>query len=360
VQKKPTPPGNIFTKSTRNHGTPRSISEIQNRQCSTRNCPQMIIVDSPYSNGGSSHNKENVPPHSIGVPAYCDRAEGSGLSTKMTSLNISYEVPNRVSLKMNSSLSLSTDCIIGRRDQENLMNCLSPSRLSNDKTWLQVEAENIRRNTRLSPYKSKLEILKNTSQPELNCLCPTTVAKLVQGQFKELYELIVIIDCRFEYEYLGGHIKGALNFPKEDDIDKYFIKNNQYHKYGEKLCLVFHCEYSSHRGPKSYKRVRSSDRKLNEPNYPDLFYPEMYLLEGGYKQFYKDYPELCEPQGYVEMKDPCFIPEMRLGLQNRGRTKSQRRFFSQSCTNIFDELRNNKDNDEEIDTRRILKTQQLK
>jgi len=79
----------------------------------------------------------------------------------------------------------------------------------------------------------------------------------------------------------------------------------------------------------------------------------MYLLEGGYKQFYKDYPQLCEPQGYVEMKDPCFIPQMRLGMVSRGRSKSQRRFFTQSCSNISLELENNPDdhlyseNDEE-------------
>jgi len=106
----------------------------------------------------------------------------------------------------------------------------------------------------------------------------------------------------------------------------------------KKICLIFHCEFSSHRGPKSYKRVRCSDRKINENNYPDLFYPEMYLLEGGYRQFFKEFPNLCEPQGYVEMKDPLYIPEMRVGLQNRGCTKSQRRFFSQACSNLNMEL----------------------
>jgi rhodanese-related sulfurtransferase len=322
---------------TRTNNTPRSISEMnlfeQQQSIQINNsrpvATPIISVDSPYSN-----NKENMP--------ICkeDNSIGLGLSTKMSNLNIG--VPKLTLGRNVNPLSLSTDCILGRLDDP-LFNS-PPSRFS-DKGRLQAEAENIRRNTRISPRKSKLETLTKTSQPELNCLCSETVAKLVLGEYKDLYERIIIIDCRFEYEYLGGHIKGAINFPKEEDVDKYFIKDNDYHKFGEKLCLVFHCEFSSHRGPKSYKRIRSNDRKINESFYPDLYYPEMYLLEGGYKQFFKDFPELCEPRGYVEMKDPLYVPEMRLGMQSRGRSKSQRRFFSQSCSSITLELDKSKPQD---------------
>jgi len=274
----------------------------------------------------------------------------TGLNNKMTSINIGFEFPKLTSVKVQfNPLSLSTDCILGRR--EDSWHCLTPSRFANDKTRLQVEAENIRKITRLSPVKSKLEVLTKTSQPELNCLCTEMVAKLVTGEYNHLYDRIIVVDCRFEYEYRGGHIKGALNFPNEDDVDRYFIKDNTYQLAGDNLCIVFHCEFSSHRGPKSYKRVRANDRKINEPNYPDLFYPEMYLLEGGYKQFYKDFPELCEPQGYVEMKDPSYIPQMKLGMQGRGRSKSQRRFWSQSCNNISLELENNPDNDSDDESK---------
>jgi hypothetical protein len=303
------------------------------------------------SEEGNNHLFYNYPNPPVRV---------TGLNSKMTGLSIGLlEPPSKLLTQSKnnyfSPLSLSTDCIFGRKIEDAWpYGCSTPSRFS-DKARLQVEAENIRRNTRLSPVKSKLEILTKTSQPELNCLCSDTVAKLVSGYFDDVYESIIIVDCRFEYEYQGGHIKGALNFPKEDDVDRYFIKDNTYHEYGDKLCIVFHCEFSSHRGPKSYKRVRASDRRLNEPNYPDLYYPEMYLLEGGYKQFFKDYPELCDPHGYVEMKDPSYIPQMRLGMQGRGRSKSQRRFFSQSCTNITLELENQDTEDEEDE--KIVKSQ---
>jgi len=208
--------------------------------------------------------------------------------------------------------------------------------LSSEKTRLLAEANLIRTKTKISPRSTNLEILTKTSQPELNCISPQTVVSLVSGCYDSMYDKILIIDCRFEYEFKGGHIKGAINLPREEDPELFLIKETQYHSLVEKLCLVFHCEFSSHRGPKAYKKIRSLDRKQNE--YPNLFYPEMYLLEGGYKQFWEEYPDMCEPCGYVEMKDPTFVPEMRLGMASRGRSKSQRRFFSQSCSNIFDEL----------------------
>jgi len=197
------------------------------------------------------------------------------------------------------------------------------------------EAEKIGRS--VSPKKSKLGVLSNTSQPELNCICSETVALLVTGAYSHFYDKVLIIDCRFEYEFNGGHIVGAVNFPREEDLAKFLIDEVHHQGYGENICLVFHCEFSSHRGPRAYKKIRSLDRKKNEHCYPKLFYPEMYLLEGGYKQFWNTNPDLCEPRGYVEMKDLSFLPEMRLGMRNRT-SKSQHRVFSRSCSNIFREL----------------------
>ena len=51
--------------------------------------------------------------------------------------------------------------------------------------------------------------------------------------------------------------------------------------------LIFHCEFSSERGPKMYRFLREQDRELNKAHYPKLNYPEMYVLEGGYKAFYE-------------------------------------------------------------------------
>jgi M-phase inducer tyrosine phosphatase len=68
---------------------------------------------------------------------------------------------------------------------------------------------------------------------------------VLNGKYNDRYENIVIIDCRFEYEYEGGHINGAVNYnDKEFLAAKLFqedIKPN--------TILVFHCEYSAHRAP---------------------------------------------------------------------------------------------------------------
>lgn len=47
--------------------------------------------------------------------------------------------------------------------------------------------------------------------------------------------------------------------------------------------------------------LRNRDRSLHQENYPALYYPEMYLLEGGYKEFCHWHLDLCEPRDYKPM-----------------------------------------------------------
>lgn len=107
-----------------------------------------------------------------------------------------------------------------------------------------------------------------------------------------------VIDARFKYEYDGGHIGNALNINNEIDILKR-VK-------GSKI-IVFYCEFSSVRGPGLAKRLRNRDRLENE--YPKLNYPEIYVLEGGYKNFYKSFPQYCTPVNYIQMHDKRFRKE---------------------------------------------------
>lgn len=65
--------------------------------------------------------------------------------------------------------------------------------------------------------------------------------------------------------------------------------------------------------------LRNADRKKNSLKYPELDYPEIYLLHGGYSNFYKNYKELCEPRNYVPMNDPKYSTELRA---LRARSKS--------------------------------------
>ena len=49
------------------------------------------------------------------------------------------------------------------------------------------------------------------------------------------------------------------------------------------------------------RHIRNLDRHLHRETYPELYYPQVYLLEGGYKQFFHEQPDYCEPRSYTPM-----------------------------------------------------------
>lgn len=55
--------------------------------------------------------------------------------------------------------------------------------------------------------------------------------------------------------------------------------------------------------------LRNEDRGQND--YPKLHYPEVYLLHGGYKEFFETNSELCEPREYRQMIDAQFTDEYK-------------------------------------------------
>ncbi|XP_006121695.2 M-phase inducer phosphatase 3 isoform X2 [Pelodiscus sinensis] len=146
-------------------------------------------------------------------------------------------------------------------------------------------------------------------QQDLRYITPEIVAALLFGQFQSLIETFYIVDCRYPYEYLGGHIKGALNFHRQEDVFQFFLKKPLLPAVPQKrIILVFHCEFSSERGPKMCRYLREEDRAMNE--YPALHYPELYVLKGGYKEFFPEYMELCEPQDYCPMHHQDYKAEL--------------------------------------------------
>ena len=63
--------------------------------------------------------------------------------------------------------------------------------------------------------------------------------------------------------------------------------------------IVFYCEFSQKRSPEIFRYLRETDR--NKSNYPQLMYPNIYILGLGYKNFYELFPELCDG-AYTPMK----------------------------------------------------------
>ncbi|KAL2810837.1 hypothetical protein BJX63DRAFT_303075 [Aspergillus granulosus] len=137
-----------------------------------------------------------------------------------------------------------------------------------------------------------------------------TLVDLKDGKFNDMFDNIMIIDCRFEYEYDGGHIVGAFNYNDKECLAAELFANPK-----SRTALVFHCEYSVHRAPLMAKFIRHRDRAYNVDQYPQLSYPDMYILEGGYSAFYAEHRAHCFPQNYVEMsaKEHEFACERGLG-----------------------------------------------
>jgi len=66
--------------------------------------------------------------------------------------------------------------------------------------------------------------------------------------------------------------------------------------------IIFHCEFSQKRGPRALRMLREIDRQLNYNDFPNLYYPEVYILEGGYSNFFRTFPEYCLDT-YIKMVD---------------------------------------------------------
>jgi M-phase inducer tyrosine phosphatase len=62
----------------------------------------------------------------------------------------------------------------------------------------------------------------------------------------------------------------------------------------ERCLIIYH----------SAKHLRSKDRSMNSHNYPNVYYPEVYVLEGGYCGYFKESRARNRPTGYVRMDDP--------------------------------------------------------
>jgi len=147
---------------------------------------------------------------------------------------------------------------------------------------------------------------------DLKYISPETVSRVIDGEFSSEIDEFHILDCRYPYEFDGGHIQGAKNLYLQEDIISEYLKTPLKVKDPSKrLVFIFHCEFSSERGPKLYRFLRRLDREANKECYPNLHYPEIYLLEGGYKCFFEQYSSLCEPQTYLQMLDKNHGEDLR-------------------------------------------------
>lgn len=159
------------------------------------------------------------------------------------------------------------------------------------------------------PY--SLPIIPGKHQ-DLKSISSETVRQLLDNEYSHVIEKFVIIDCRYPYEFTGGHIRGAKNLYTRESITEEFLKKPTQKQDQEKRnILIFHCEFSSERGPNLSRFLRQQDREANKECYPALHYPEVYLLEGGYKVFFEKFADYCDPKSYKPMLHKDHAEDLR-------------------------------------------------
>uniref|UniRef100_A0A8C6H7U8 M-phase inducer phosphatase n=1 Tax=Mus spicilegus TaxID=10103 RepID=A0A8C6H7U8_MUSSI len=170
---------------------------------------------------------------------------------------------------------------------------------------------------------------------DLKYISPETMVALLTGKFSNIVEKFVIVDCRYPYEYEGGHIKNAVNLPLERDAETFLLQRPIMPcSLDKRIILIFHCEFSSERGPRMCRFIRERDRAAND--YPSLYYPEMYILKGGYKEFFPQHPNFCEPQDYRPMNHEAFRDELR-NFRLKTRSWAGERSRRELCSRLQDQ-----------------------
>eukprot|EP00923_Selenidium_pygospionis_P008310 GHVN01014066.1.p1 GENE.GHVN01014066.1~~GHVN01014066.1.p1 ORF type:complete len:235 (+),score=15.97 GHVN01014066.1:32-736(+) len=146
------------------------------------------------------------------------------------------------------------------------------------------------------PLSSELELpAQKALHDAIRRITPDTLQKVLCGEIKTKKQ-VTIIDCRYRFEYDGGHISTALSISSVSQAENMLFEEDV-----QERVIVVHCEHSCERAPRMALALRSRDRGENASVYPRLFYKDLYVLEGGYNAFFRRHSELCTPCGYVSM-----------------------------------------------------------
>lgn len=97
-----------------------------------------------------------------------------------------------------------------------------------------------------SPGESSILPCFSSKDDTLRRIDKSTLCQVMDGEYKDQYDELMVVDCRFEYEYEGGHISGAVNVNSTEALEKMFFHTPR----TEKLLIIFHCEFSAHRAPR--------------------------------------------------------------------------------------------------------------
>jgi hypothetical protein len=104
---------------------------------------------------------------------------------------------------------------------------------------------------------------------------------------------VVLIDCRFPYQYAAGRIASALNMYQPLDVQR-FLTTQLGINAGATTVLVFYCEHGIDNSSRMWRHVRNLDRRDHIADYPALSFPHMYVLRRGFDAFFDEHRDCCE------------------------------------------------------------------
>lgn len=110
----------------------------------------------------------------------------------------------------------------------------------------------------------------------------------------------LIVDCRWDYEYDGGHIRGAVHYQDAQQL----VQDLLVRKIFKQHQIIFYCEYSEVRSVRMAQYFRTLNMEARFP------FDNIQILENGYHCFYPRHPEYCVGD-YVSEKDERFYDEKR-------------------------------------------------
>jgi len=118
---------------------------------------------------------------------------------------------------------------------------------------------------------------------------------------------VCVIDCRFPYEYAGGHVRGAVNMYLPHSVQTFLTSVAAM---SANIVFVFYCEFSSERAPRMWRHVRNLDRRDHVSSYPALAFPHAFVLQHGFSRFIEEHAEWCDG-ALVKMSDVKFTNSCR-------------------------------------------------
>ncbi|CAL6104186.1 Rhodanese-like_domain-containing protein [Hexamita inflata] len=136
----------------------------------------------------------------------------------------------------------------------------------------------------------------------------TPVLQTIENQY--IPSKLILIDCRWEYEYNGGSVKTAININNGRVLKEQFLLGR---KPDEQTMVIFFCEFSQVRARKLSNYFRSMDVHLHGVPW----FPETYLMKGGFNNFFK---QCCAfTTGCYIQEQERFYDKKRLEYSDNGR-----------------------------------------